>query len=149
MNKAVVSLHNKNKGIKMIAATELRIGNKFQKDGIIITVRCVTGNVVIGEYDNGQAKTAHTEDEISPVTLTTEMLIKAGFEREVRNDRGDEFVVWFNNFDLHENSENEFYFAVYVKGTACSFKRGRQIKYLHELQNLHLLLNGKELTFTP
>lgn len=81
-----------------------------------------------------------------PIPLTEEALV--GFQKETRVDWGfEKFTVYHRDgVDIHEgNHPTEFLYATYVKGTQRSFKAGRRIATVHELQNLMFALTGREL----
>lgn len=85
-------------------------------------------------------------DELHPIPLTEEILLKCGFEKE------GSYNYRYNNLKIHEinlkscwvdasNSEHVWYFVFHQAGKMFHIK----CKYLHQLQNLYFALTGKEL----
>ena len=99
----------------MIKASELRIGNLVSKNGEWFETDFITINM------------AHNYE---PIQLTTEILVRCGFEDDkkemIRRLRGNDFVL-----DGYSNDYNGFYLG--------------RIDYLHQLQNLYFALTGEEL----
>lgn len=110
----------------MIPANELRIGNWVK---LIGTDRVYT---ITFPLHNDLAEQWHTAlDYIQPIPLTPEILEKCGFELyDDENNRWSLPSVGQYHFD-----EGAFYFST----------TSRDIKYLHELQNLIYALTKKEL----
>lgn len=121
------------------------------RDGI--WVRSIhTGYVQVSLFMIGEIADDETYlDHLMPIPLNPEMLEKAGFERNEREDwDGDLFYVWYKNgVDIHENWDaTQFLYATYVKGESRSFKGGIQVKYVHHLQNIFHALTNSELNIT-
>ena len=68
-----------------------------------------------------------------PITLTEEWLIKFGFKKYRGNFYGDYIL---NGYKLDEQ------FKFFVQGSSVVL---RELKYVHQLQNLYYSLTGKEL----
>lgn len=119
--------------MKAIQANEIRIGNLF-----LHTNENGTFNVVVKEVLESGINTHFNNgtwfiglDNICPIPLTEEILIKAGFESHyhgfIRNER------IFIEETL--NGWNIGFFGITM----------REIDYLHELQNLIFALTGEEI----
>ena len=115
-------------------ATELRIGNLisyFNND--VLKVSAVFENGIHDEHYNG-----YDYNDIHPILLTDEWLLKCGFAKE------DE-----NNFILHQNN---IYFRVHrnlITGEfMCKLVANYSflIKSVHKLQNLYFSITNRELT---
>lgn len=128
----------------MINPQELRIGNWIIHKSAYDQISGLYADRVGLGWENNLTVTTL---DIYPIVLNSKILQSCGFEREERRDwDGDPFYVWYKGFDIHEgNTEEDFNYAVYVKGAQSSFKAGRAIEYVHELQNLAFILNGEEL----
>jgi len=121
-----------------LSATELRIGNL-----VAFNYKCdiISKVNIIQEYSVGisfetqpnlmNALSTHPENLI-PITLTEEWLVKFGFE--VTN------TYYFSKCNLHLQGD--------VRGFHLVISRidGIKVKYVHELQNLYFALTGEELT---
>lgn len=119
----------------MIQPQELRIGNYYQgaSRGNIETVTWQT----LRDLSEGKLN-------LLPIPLTEEILIKAGFEKDLHC--GYESVYHHKNFDL----------CIYNKIGTLGFElhevEGFTINHepffnLHQLQNLYFALTNKELIF--
>lgn len=81
-------------------------------------------------------------DEISPIPLTEEWLVRFGFEEKTYvNGDGDEFNWW----SLHGFSLNDGFQLTGDNGTSESMLPYK-LEYVHQLQNLFFALTGEELT---
>ena len=109
----------------MINAAELRIGNKIynQGSGISRRVISVSGNI-ISELEKGRMK------KLQPIPLTDKWLFNFGFSANL----GD-FIL----------NENNYFFVVYHKLNKYFRHDGKEIRYVHELQNLYFVLTSKDL----
>jgi hypothetical protein len=82
-----------------------------------------------------------TLDDIEPIPLTEEWLLKLGIHKIGCDNEGDDLFatklntpadeVWLNRI------EGDFYLQEY----------GKKIKYVHQLQNLYFALTNEELTY--
>ncbi len=123
---------------------ELRKGNIINRidefggthPGTITQIKATVAEYITPErrYDSAYFK------YLSGVPLTPEILLKCGFENVIEFDyhfRKDEFDVMIESHGIYyyidDRGDNE--------GT-----KPRQIKYLHQLQNLYFALTGIELT---
>jgi len=120
----------------MIAANELRIGN-WVNDNMPFD-----NYFQIGELADSTARpkggNLRGYDELNPIPVTPEILLKAGFvEKE----------DWFykRNFFLgYISTDNHFQTEYKMAGVEGDWKL-LNIKYLHQLQNLYFALTGQEL----
>ena len=125
-------------------ANELRIGNKFtDKTGFEFTISGMLCDTAYGDFEGNQSGTWEFDiNEIKPITLTEDILMKFGFEK-----RGD-----FLHKDLL-NDWTKIYFNL-THGNICEISVNRhsciiKCDYVHQLQNLYFALTGKELTYKP
>jgi hypothetical protein len=119
-------------------ANELRIGNWFNEFGI---PKQVTPNLILKLYQIEIA--GKVAIDISPIPLTPEILVKAGFEWSIYHQGfyKQDFV-----FVLHEY-EDGFRFKLFRSSEYVGVK----INHMHQLQNLYFALTGEELeiNFAP
>lgn len=109
-------------------AKELMIGNYVQTSkGEIFPVACVV--------DNGN------NNEVEPIPLTEEWLIKFGFDSRLRIDVSN--GVW--KHCVGYDSDNQCWDYYQDELDADCYKVA-SVKYVHQLQNLHFALTGEELT---
>ena len=120
-------------------ANELRIGNWVNEFGI---PKQVTPNLILKLYQIEIA--GKVAIDISPIPLTPEILVKAGFDR-VKNKYQDNYVVSFSNWDFYSVQEREgiFYFSNDKSDAGCYVIT--RVDFVHKLQNLLYELSGKEL----
>jgi hypothetical protein len=110
-------------------ANELRVGNWFNEFGI---PKQVTPNLILKLYQIEIA--GKVAIDISPIPLTPEILVKAGFRQSISNEKVYVLKIGENNLML-KNDVAWFYWA----GLSYPFK------YLHQLQNLVFAIHGEEL----
>lgn len=107
-------------------ATELRIGNLINRNGIIITVSWGTLKAICENIDVG-----------NPIPVTEEWLqkfewIKTGGILNTHTDKNYQYVLEYDN-EWNFINANEMTFL-------------KTIKFVHEFQNLYFALTGYELT---
>jgi hypothetical protein len=117
-------------------ANELRIGNWFNEFGI---PKQVTPNLILKLYQIEIA--GKVAIDISPIPLTPEILVKAGFENKSSTT---DYIFEYGNFIIGGTRKRLF---PSVWGEDGLQDYGNLIEYVHELQNLYFALTGKELTF--
>jgi len=119
-------------------ANELRIGNlvQFSEDSTFFVVKSVEEKWL--ELQNEEETSWISSEEIEPVPLTEEWLLKFGFKK----------TEWDNsNSYLFVTPEYDYSIVVYSNGY---LEMGgmviRKIDYVHQLQNFIFTLTGEELT---
>ena len=119
----------------MIEVKELRIGNyaKHFENGIVLTV----GRTIAFKTPTNTIRV--DVDDLQPITLTEEWLLKFGF---IYTDDVDNL-----NRD-YKLQEFEIQLHLDVNDFMCcnTIPNYVQIKYVHQLQNLYHALTGEELT---
>jgi hypothetical protein len=116
-------------------ASELRIGNWFKEDTLEPKYAQITAEQILDLYDDP------LDDFYQPIPLTEKWLLKFGFE----NLFGENYVV--QNKDGHYNSikkdDGEWCYNNDISDASCYFVK--EVKYIHQLQNLYYALNEEEL----
>lgn len=126
-----------------IKATELRVGNyvtyvfdspKSPNDEEIIIIGGVNGihNTIVNEEDS-----IYSIYDLKPIPLTEKWLDKFGF------NRNNDFVK--GKINIYKDLNQEYHYAKLIDGNYHFVKK---LKYVHEFQNLHFELKGKELELT-
>lgn len=116
----------------MVQANDLRIGNWFSLLGLTYQS---TGVLNKGTYyisKRGIGDSFEYYENIQPIPLTEEILLKCGFEKEVNYVKGitiQDGIAYFDDNEFGHSKEDEI-----------------ECKYLHQLQNLYFSLTQKELT---
>ena len=117
-------------------ARELRIGNLISLnwngliDKEVLPILEINEKLITTEH-NGITLTSRIED-VKPIPLTEEWLVKFGFRKIMGGyykQAGYKIIIWPTMQITFEYMENEL----------------REIKAIHELQNLYFALTGKEL----
>lgn len=121
--------------------TDLRIGNLvFYRDEKICLVSNL-GNSFETTF-SGIVYGSDSIDEYNGVKLTENHLIKNGFIE----DNLDEYVL--NEEMVIDLVDGVFRFSVNDEGRSNAYNHVYvDLKYVHHLQNLYFILNGKELPF--
>jgi hypothetical protein len=127
----------------MLKASELRIGNLVSQNGFYGYVYSIesaeprndirfSDKDIITLFDNGM--TYVPIDEIEPIPLTEEWLIKFGFNK-----------VCSMYIRISDINEMEFFDNIITfKDWFCKLEK--KIQYVHQLQNLYFALTNTELT---
>ena len=128
----------------MIKANELRIGNYvneltvgeiFIPTGKIIKITEIKFSGISEVNPIFEHPIERNYQQIDPIALTEEWLLKFGFEKDSRNES-----YWFflNKIFIYVGI-NDLYYYDYDEGEI-------NIQYVHQLQNLYFALTGNELT---
>lgn len=149
----------------MIQAQELRIGNwvKFVSVPVVFNGMACYGKGAF-EMENhalmplfkfqGHEYYQSTWENLHPIPLTPDILIKAGFEKEVRGKKddfdGEEIVYHSHGVDIYDHTENGggFTYATYTRYPGRGFKGGHSVETVHHLQNLYHALTQTELNIS-
>jgi len=130
----------------MIKASELMQGNKLQDlNGNKFEVKEILEKYVETTIStNGYFR----YDEIEPIPLSEEILLKCGFE--IQSNAGVKYIS-FGRI----NKSKQIYLPIVNNILSLSIWQnkmftdlGTRIKYLHQLQNLYFALTGHPLTIT-
>ena len=124
-----------------LSATELRIGNLVTDKWSVgkYPFKIVSIGKTICHYFGNQEFSAKYED-LEPIPLTEEWLLKFGFEKLTDKSRG------FNSNSYTYTKGISFIVHLNDKLLSVNFWQGNEKKYVHELQNLFFALTGEELT---
>jgi hypothetical protein len=130
----------------MIKANELRIGNYVQDEHFRVgIVKSVSDRSVRVKMEHSTLKRDSNVDfdglDIEPITLTPEILEKCGFEKINKGL----FKPVFGNYS-HIFKTDFYPLSLEIEGNRIPLKN---IKYLHQLQNLYYTLTGEELNIEP
>ena len=110
-------------------AKELRIGNYVQdEDGHIVQMELIYFSVIF--------KCRLSEDDIYPIPLTEEWLLKFGFENIDTNENGGDNYWYLSKGD----------FMLDRSFQSLQMNTGFDLSHVHQLQNLYFALTGEELT---
>lgn len=131
-------------------ANELRIGNYVYYNGFTVSIASLimalpredkrfSDKEIVDLFD-GAGLITTTIDEIEPIPLTEEWLLKNGFKN-----------TYFNNYEgkiMALTVEVRKVASRTYMEVGCIYL-GDRIKFVHEYQNLHFALTGQELEVTP
>lgn len=132
----------------MIQANELRIGNYisdiWSPNGFFKVTQLKKFSAVYGKdftalYDN-----------LNPIPLTEEILLKAGFEKESEDDKygrvflipNTKYIIRIVNYGNPTKPDFGFSLEISDDKDWCSIKR---IYFIHDLQNTIFALTGEEI----
>jgi hypothetical protein len=121
--------------MEKLSLTDLRIGNflKWKSNDSIF-------EVTLDLFCN-KAFQKHVENgDIVGIPLTSEILLACGFENRENLGKGwfkDNVEYWFTD-DIHS-----YYYGITIQ-SRCQHG---QFIFLHQLQNLHYMMSGKEIEF--
>lgn len=131
-------------------AKELRIGNIVDINGNRFETAEVKSDGIL--YYKGIVEWFARYEDIQPIPLTEELLLKAGFyySGDSRYDPNVEYAEQFE-YRLDLGLFHRDLICTPFKGWVCNFDcheyegKLQPIKYLHQLQNLYFALTGEEL----
>ena len=131
---------------------ELRLGNYVLYNGMICVVSSIieptptkdrfNNKYVISLWNNGSFNA--TIDEIEPIVITEEILLKFGFEDQEFSDEDGNKIYMLHHKKFYLTSDescmfSEVFLPIYSNDCVS-------VKYVHQLQNLFYSLTGEELT---
>lgn len=116
-------------------ARELRIGNWVKVDDL-------PPEQVTLEMFAALQKYPHTISVFQPIPITEQILLDCGFEKDYSSYY--EHPCKDHEIRISFEYEKRFYWAI-----GSEYIIGKEIKFLHELQNVCFALTGTELTYRP
>ncbi len=121
----------------MISAADLRIGNyvasdHFKDRDVIVKVRLIGQDQAIVEHPNGLSEPMLYKGEMRGIVLTEELLFKCGFERNTETP----WLLTNGMITLNTGNHNTWQYSQSIL---------KEIKYLHQLQNVFFALHQREL----
>jgi hypothetical protein len=125
----------------MIKANELRIGNKVDYYGNIVTIN------YINDTDVGFSDYVPFDypllDEINPVPITEDRLVRFGFKRDTKYDWELKVngVIFYGMVD---NRQYDYLNSIFILNLPDS---KINIHHIHQLQNLYYALTGEEMKY--
>lgn len=141
---------------------ELRIGNCILIDCIMykeerkVTEICPDGVFAKTKYTANMPEIVFIkEEDIEPIELTEEVLLKIGFKKDERMSS----ILYYLDYEINEDEYIRVRYVIYNLNTlpllritsptpiileSCELTK-RGIRYLHELQNAYYLLTNEEL----
>ena len=131
-----------------LSATELRIGNLVTNKWSVgkYPFKIVSIGKTICHYFGHQKFSAKYED-LEPIPLTEEWLLKFGFEKAKHSHGYDCYIK--DGFDFDVVSHGRYWVLAIYTDESCTdslyFAHGR-FEYVHQFQNLYFALTGEELT---
>lgn len=128
----------------MIDTVELRIGNLIYEQVLgNISIVGTYGKIVYAKKDGNTYSL--TDEYISPIELTEDILIKCGFEY-VKNEEMSECLG--GDMSLYKKNKIEIFLPEGSCNVLMNYEFENRVQYLHQLQNLFYCLTGKELEIT-
>ena len=128
-------------------ATDLRIGNLVTDKWSVgkYPFKIVSIGKNICHYFGNQEFSAKYED-LEPIPLTEEWLLKFGFEKAKHSHGYDCYIK--DGFDFDIVSHGRYWVLAIYTDESCTdslyFAHGR-FEYVHQLQNLYFSITGSEL----
>ena len=131
-----------------MTANELRIGNLIigtnVYEGKVLTFERFNSDLdVIFFSDGSKWDSGEFIEDIKPIPLTEEWLLKFGFIRH-HSDYSNG-IIYIKN--VPDNTEFEWGVYPNELGSGIQIKNRILLHYVHQLQNLYFALTGEELTF--
>ena len=115
-------------------ASELRIGNLVDLGNRIAKIIEINHSAcVVVDLEETQ-DTIEEYERTKEIPLTEEWLVKFGFETD--------HIEWWNGIICLGIFKDGLY---YLPTDQISFRIGKEIEYVHQLQNLYFAITGEEL----
>lgn len=123
---------------------ELRIGNLVEVfDESPTKVLAISDKYIALRFDSTKYMMAEL-NQIVPIPLTDEWLVKFGFEKYTSNHY---YISVLQRGRVHVYLETNFSDASVELGNISGYAFGYpKVKHVHQLQNLYFALTGEELT---
>lgn len=134
----------------MIKPNELRLSNYVLLNGTYVTIKSISENRC--EILQKTKRSACNYDEIEGIPLTSEWLLKFGFEKKPKNTFKNIVLPYYclNGVCLffNESPPDNTYLMGYGfnHGSDYYVATARWVDSAHELQNYYYALTGEELT---
>ena len=129
----------------MIDAKELRIGNWLEYLG-----KYVQANTSI---IHAVSRIVHPSEMYNPIPLSSEILEKCGFkDNGVRIVGSNEVIEWMlGDYDakIERDCTGKSLEYVLHSDEWGNIEKSIEVKYVHQLQNIHFALTNEELIYTP
>lgn len=127
----------------MIKPEELRIGNWVNRLGNPTVINSIQKGVEIG-YVSTPISGSITTNQIEPIPLTEEILIKAGFEKQ-QPSFDARINIFYQNIEIYTYESTLMEGSFYIGQDEDSVLIYSEKMYVHQLQNLFYSLTGTEL----
>lgn len=135
----------------MIDEKSLRLGSYVMYENTTHVVEELRGrnNTIVTRWIKGEDHYIHTADELDPIPLTEEILLKCGFEQELLDpsnpEEGVYYILYLSDdkycdLSLISCDKNGF-----LEVGLFPYEEVFRYKYLHQLQNIIYCLTGTEL----
>lgn len=138
----------------MIQASELRIGNLVESNGVTYEVISIEANGNIRGVEGGT--TFNLDGATTPIPLTEEWLVRFGFGIvHESNKHYSIFIQRLGDYRFHVflcPSGQSYWviaFSDNISGKNADYITKTRIKQVHQLQNLYFALTGEELKLQP
>lgn len=126
----------------MINIKQLRLGNYVMYEQTTHVVTSMSRTLIETHWDGGTENYIHLPEELDPIPLTEEILLKCGFQK-VNHVSG--YTFWTYN---RKKRGVNFICDIYERWTKINgMIIPSHIEYLHQLQNLYFAICGVELEF--
>lgn len=127
----------------MMNNSELRIGNLITYESDIVEVSGISRSGCIDYNKNGYDYGGWTSNEYQPIPLTEEWLVKFGLK-----ETKDQDVLRVNYVNYHKGTDTFNYcIAYYFDDQGYVDNIFKEVKYVHQLQNLYFALTNEELNY--
>jgi hypothetical protein len=132
----------------MIQANELRIGNWVNYCGAIDFVTVINTDDENFEFINTTSYSNISLEDIKPIPLTEEILLKCGFIKDFNQFFSPIVLLLNDSLEMYADNQDNYslvnLFTIPIYEDCDTFNL-LQIEYLHQLQNLYFALTGTEL----
>lgn len=126
----------------MIPINKLRIGNLIHRPDLVSRELRFEKILYLGQRVTctGPVKVICDYEDLEPIPLTEECLLKFGFEKCLNG-------FWCAKELLNVKISKHFVTEIYLSGSDTDLAFNG-IQYIHQLQNLYFALTGEELTLS-
>lgn len=126
----------------MVNIEGLRIGNWVSYLGVNTQINSISIKEYVG-YVSTFKSVVVTQNQIEPIPLTEELLLKCGFTKEYYGFYCDGMELSYGRFLCNNDADKD---KLFLSINNAEYKISEvSLKYLHQLQNMYLDLTGKKL----
>lgn len=133
----------------MIDIKQLRLGNYVMYEQTTHVVTAMSRTLIETEWAGGTENYIHLPEELDPIPLTEEVLLRCGFEKDnyKKGHIGIDYKSGEMTFDFV--LEEPGFMGEWDKHYTFELPGHRfvNVEYLHQLQNIFFAITGKELEY--
>jgi hypothetical protein len=135
---------------KKLKSSELRIGNWVEGNSPEMIVKVISEHSISLYMPRSEADNFDFDiEDIRPIPLTHEVLIAGGFTTDEMKVEYSIGLPIGEGADLFIENEGHPSMSCGIKSFQVKFNYFKDVKYLHQVQNIYFSITGEELEYKP